>query len=62
MNDRLRDFLQELRENWDDHYWWARHQFLSIAVVSLISGLFGLLFAYLEERVRLTAKLSGGGA
>jgi len=58
MNE-IRDFLHELRENWNDHYWWARHQALQIALLAFISGAIGLLFTYLETRVQLAAKLAG---
>jgi hypothetical protein len=55
--DKVRDFARELRENWDDHYWWARHQALQAALVALVVGAIGLLFTYLEARVRLSAHL-----
>lgn len=55
--DRFREFVDELRDNWDDHYWWARHQGLQIALLAIVSGAIGLLFTYLEERVKLSARL-----
>lgn len=52
MIDRLRDFLEDLRTNWDDHYWWARHPQLQIALLAIISGTIGLLFTWLETRIK----------
>jgi hypothetical protein len=56
MAERALEFLQELRENWDDHYWWARHQALQAALVAILVGAIGLLFTYLETRVQLRLK------
>jgi hypothetical protein len=53
--DELRDFLDDLRENWDDHYWWARHQALQAALLAVLVGTISLLFTYLEARVKLAA-------
>jgi hypothetical protein len=50
--DRLSDFLADLRENWDDHYWWARHQALQAGLIAVIAGVLGLLFTWLELRMR----------
>lgn len=55
--DKARDFLRELRDNYDDHYWWARHQALQAALVALIVGAIGLAFTYLETRIKLTAQI-----
>lgn len=49
---RLAEFLDDLRENWDDHYWWASHQALQAAVVAVIAGAISLIFAWLETRIR----------
>ena len=54
MNERVREFLEELRDNWDDHYWWMRHLFLLTTITSILSGLLGLAFAWLETRIRRT--------
>jgi len=53
--DGLRDFWQEIRDHWDDHYWWMRHPELQIMLLSVISGVIGLLFAWLETRIRIAA-------
>lgn len=50
--DRLREFLDELRANWDDHYWWTRHPILQAAALGIVAGAISLLFTWLEERVR----------
>jgi hypothetical protein len=53
--DKALEFLRELRENWDDHYWWARHQALQAAVVAIVVGAIGLMFTWLETRMKLAA-------
>jgi hypothetical protein len=58
--DELRDFLADLRENWDDHYWWARHQVLQAALVAILVGTISLLFTFLEARVKLAASAGAG--
>lgn len=51
--DKLRDFAEDLRANWDDHYWWARHQALQATLVAIIVGAIGLFFAWAETRMKL---------
>lgn len=51
--DRLREFAAELRDNWDDHYWWARHQALQATMVAIIVGAIGFFFSWLEARMKL---------
>lgn len=46
----LREFVAELREHWRDSYWWADHQALRAAGVSVVIGIIGLVFAYLQAR------------
>lgn len=53
--DRLRDFIDDLREHWDDDYWWARHQVFRASLVAIIVGAIGLFFTYLETRVQRSA-------
>ena len=48
----MSDFLAELREHWDDGYWWADRQLLLAVLAALATGIVGLGFAYLEARVR----------
>ncbi|HET9721127.1 MAG TPA: hypothetical protein VFP55_13685 [Solirubrobacteraceae bacterium] len=55
MSDRINEFLKDLRLNWDDHYWWARHQALLAAVTAIVTGVVGLLFTYLQARVAAAA-------
>lgn len=56
MIDRIRELIDELRENWRDHYWWLRHPYLQAALLAIVSGVLGVMFAYLEERARLLAR------
>lgn len=55
MDSRLREFVAELRDNWDDHYWWTRHQALQAVLIAIAVGAIGLLFTILETRVRVRA-------
>lgn len=48
----MSDFLSELREHWSDGYWWADRQLLLAILAALATGVVGLLFTYLEARVR----------
>jgi hypothetical protein len=48
----MREYLNELREHWDDPYWRADHPEVMAVVVALITGMLGLLFAYLESRIK----------
>lgn len=52
--DRWREFARELREHWDDHYWWARHQALQATLIAVAIGAVGLLFTYLETRMKVS--------
>jgi len=36
----MKEFLEDLRDNWDDSYWWADHQLL----LAILLGLVGLAF------------------
>lgn len=55
MHSRVRDFVDELRDNWDDHYWWARHQALQAVLIAVAVGAVGLLFTVFETRVKVRA-------
>lgn len=50
MKRELREFVAELRANWRDSYWWADHQALRAALVSVLVGIIGVMFAYLQAR------------
>lgn len=56
MTDRLREFIEDLRLHWDDHYWWARHPMLQAALLAVVAGAVSLLFTILETRVKLRAR------
>lgn len=49
------DFLAELREHWNDGYWWADRQLLLAILMALATGALGVAFAYLEGRARKAA-------
>lgn len=48
----MREYLEELREHWDDSYWRADHPEVMAVLIGLITGILGLLFAYLETAMR----------
>jgi hypothetical protein len=56
MSDELREYLDELRENWRDAYWWADHTFLRTLLVCGLAGMIGLMFKaaelHIEGRMR----------
>lgn len=57
MLEWLQDQLRDLRDHWDDRYWWADHAELRAALIAIITGILGLMFAWLqltlERRYRL---------
>lgn len=55
MRDRARDYLQDLREHWDDHYWRADHPELELGAALIAGVLFAMVrltFTTLELLVR----------
>lgn len=38
MIDELRELASELREHWNDGYWWADRQLLLAVLVALLTG------------------------
>lgn len=47
----MREFLDELREHWDDGYWWADRQLLLAVLVCVATGLLELALTYLKARI-----------
>lgn len=58
-----REKLAELRDHWDDSYWWADHPTLRIAILSVVSGIVGLVFlwAQLELKRRYQLQVTDAG-
>lgn len=57
--EELREQLREMRDGgWSDPYWWADHMLLSAILLTVVTGLLEVTFAYLEGR----AKRAGLGA
>lgn len=56
----MRELLADLREHWDDGYWWADRQLLLATLVAIIAGTLGLLFAVLEAAA--VRHINTGGA
>lgn len=56
MPDELRAYLEDVRENWRDSYWWADHVFLQTALACLLAGMIGFMFKWgellLESKLR----------
>jgi ABC-type branched-subunit amino acid transport system permease subunit len=48
----MRDYLEEIRENWDNAYWRADHPEVMAILAAVLTGLVGLLFVWLELRLR----------
>jgi hypothetical protein len=51
----MRDYLNELAENWDDAYWRADHPEVLAVLAAVLTGLVGLVFVWLELRIRRNA-------
>lgn len=47
----MSEFLQDLRANWDNSYWWADHQLLLAVLVGAVSLSFALLEVLLKQRL-----------
>lgn len=52
MRDELRDKLRELRERYDDPYYWADHPTLRIVILSVASGIIGFMFLWAQLELR----------
>lgn len=53
--DKIKDFLTDFRNNWDNSYWWADHQWLMILLI--LSGVtvwtLGMEYAKLTMRAKI---------
>lgn len=47
----IREYLEDVRDHWDDHYWRADHPEFMAVIVTVATGALGLLFAYLQARI-----------
>ena len=47
----MREYWQDLLDNWDDDYWRADHPEVIAAALAVLTGLIGLAFAWLEARI-----------
>ncbi|HET7047864.1 MAG TPA: hypothetical protein VFI54_06290 [Solirubrobacteraceae bacterium] len=50
----MREWLEDVRDHWNDPYWRLDHPELAITVASILTGIIGLLFAWLQAK--LTAR------
>lgn len=46
----MREFIEELRDNWRNSYWWADHQGLRAFLIGVMLGVLGLVFSRLEGK------------
>jgi hypothetical protein len=51
--DRVREWIDDLRDHWDDSYWHADHPEVKMTLIAIITGLLGLLFAWLEAKIQV---------
>lgn len=56
MSERAREFLRELRDHWDDGYWWADRQILLVVCIGIAAGLIELLFFWAKLRMEAAVK------
>lgn len=50
----MREYLQELCDNWTDSYWRADHPEVMAVAIAILTGAIGLAFAYVEIHLRQT--------
>jgi hypothetical protein len=48
----MREYLDELRDNWTDSYWRADHPEVMAVLVAVLTGVIGLTFALIEIHLR----------
>lgn len=53
----MREYLDELRDHWDDAYWRADHPEFLAVIIAIATGLIGLMFAWLEQRLIAQTRL-----
>jgi hypothetical protein len=56
--EHARETLGELRVHYDDTYWWADRPVARTIVMVVCAGTVGLVFAYLE--IKLKARITDG--
>lgn len=47
-----REWLEELRDNWDDPYWRVDHPEVMAVLVAVITGIIGLAFAVVQALIQ----------
>ncbi len=45
----MADFWRDLRDHWDDHYWWLDHQLLMAILLALVGLLFHGLHLWMDR-------------
>lgn len=51
MGDRVRKFLEDARDHWDDHYWRADHPEFTAVIIAIATGILGLLFTWAQAKI-----------
>jgi len=54
------DWFEELREHWQDRYWWIDHPELSAILLAIAGGLIELTFAWLRLLLHARYQTTGG--
>jgi hypothetical protein len=52
LRDQVREYLEELRENWDDPYWRADHPEVVAAMIAIVTGAISLIFTTIDLLIR----------
>lgn len=55
--DKAKEFLEDLKQNWDNSYWWADHQWLMYVGLLLIYWIF--IMGIEASRIYMRTKMEG---
>lgn len=50
--EQLKQWLEDVRENWEDPYWRVDHPEVMAVMVAIITGVIGLAFAVLQALIQ----------
>lgn len=56
----MKEFLDEIKLNWNNGYWWADHQWLLYILLAGFASATGVVQKYIE--IQMENKLKAGGA
>lgn len=55
--DKIPEFITELRDHWNDGYWWADRQILLYAILLGIAGMYEIGVQYMRYRINLKLQI-----